>query len=119
MRKLILASLLFASAVQAQTFTCNSFDVYQGTGNGNYKQVYDTTNHDADIRLTITTSTDKIVVSVDNSDIKEGVFWKDYNEYRNDDGKIIQNGNNFTVLTAVPVEDTNVFVPIKIEYHCK
>lgn len=116
MRKLLLASLLFASTVQAQTFTCNSFDVYQGTGNGNYQQV---PNQDKDIRLTIKTSTDKIIVSVDNTDIEEGVFWKDYNEYRNDDGKIIQNGTNFTVLTAVPVEDTNVFVPIKIEYHCK
>ena len=119
MRKLIIASLLFASTVNAQTFTCNSFNVYQGTGNGTYNKVYDTTEKDQAIRLTIKTSTDKIVVSVDNTDIPPGVFMKDYDEYRNDDGKIIQDGNDFTVLSSVQVQDTNVFVPIKIEYHCK
>lgn len=119
MRKLLLVSILFASTVSAETFTCNSFDVYQGAGNGKYIKVYDTLTRDADIKLTIQKSPDKITVTVDNTELEPGVFWKDYGEYRNDDGKIVQDGSNFTVLTSVPVEDTNVFVPIKIEYHCK
>ncbi len=119
MRKLLLVSMLFASTVSAETFTCNSFDVYQGAGNGKYIKVYDTLTRDADIKLTIQKSPDKIVVSVDNTDIQPGVFMKDYNEYRNDDGKIIQNGTDFTVLTSAPVPDAKIYVPIKIEYHCK
>lgn len=117
MRKLLLVGLLFASTVNAQSFTCNSFEVYQGKGNGKYELVHDTTG--TELHLTIQTSPDKITVTVDNTELEPGIFWKDYGEYRNDDGKIIQNGSNFTVLTSVPVEDTNVFVPIKIEYHCK
>lgn len=118
MRKLLLASLLFASTVQAQTYNCTDFVVYQGTGKGTYKKI-DTPNKQTEMRVTIKTTEPVIEVSVDDTEIPVTQFWKDYNIYRNDNGTIKQNGDHFIVQTSVPDPDNKIFIPIQIVYICK
>ncbi|AQW88553.1 hypothetical protein FDH34_gp028 [Serratia phage BF] len=116
MRKLLLATLLFAGAVNAQTYVCNTYTVYQGVGNGQYNKIDNSTPSFSTI---IETSRDVIKVYVKGEESTYTEFWKDYNDYRNDTGLIKQSGNEFEIKTAIEDPTGTAYIPVKIEYHCK
>ena len=115
MRKLLLLSLLVASYANAgaQVYTCPSYTLYQGTGNGNYQKV---DNNAAEHIIQITVTEPVIEVQVKETEMEVVQFWKDYNVYRHDNGTIEQAGSMFTMKTAVPQH--GVYIPVKIVYHC-
>lgn len=116
MRKLLLLGLLVASFANASTeiHTCNSYTLYQGTDNGNYKSVQDNSSTSHIVQITVTEPV--IEVLVKDTDMQPVQFWKDYNVYRNDTGTIEHAGTMFTMKTAI--QKGNSFIPVKIVYHC-
>lgn len=115
MRKLLLLGLLVASYANAgtQVYTCPSYTLYQGTGDGNYQKV-DNAAPEHIIQITVTEPV--IEVQVKETDMDVVQFWKDYSIYRNDTGTIEQAGSMFTMKTSVPQH--GVYIPVKIVYHC-
>ena len=69
MRKLLLLGLLVASYANAgaQVFTCPSYTLYQGTGNGNYEKV---DNAAAEHIIKITVTEPVIEVKVKDTDME-------------------------------------------------
>jgi hypothetical protein len=116
MRKFLLLGLLVASFANASTsiHTCSSYTLYQGTGNGDYQKVNDSSDQAHIIQITVTEPV--IEVQVNDTDLPVTQFWKDYNVYRNDTGTIEQAGTMFTMKTAIP--KGGVYIPVKIVYHC-
>lgn len=113
MRKYILISLILAStAANAQTFTCSTYDISQGNGKGGWTK---SESGNSSVPITINKKEDSIMIVSGENSI---VFMKDYNDYRTDDGLIKQNNNNFILQTSIQI-DTNVYIPVKITYHCK
>lgn len=116
MRKLLLLGMLVSGLANAGTVvhTCNSYTLYQGTGNGNYQKVDDNTQSSHIIQITVTDPV--IEVLVKDTEMPVVQFWKDYNVYRNDTGTLEQGGTTFTMKTAVP--KGGIYIPVKIVYHC-
>jgi hypothetical protein len=112
MKRILLVGLLFASTVNAQMLTCSHSTLSFRNNDGSYTEKAGTKLTDISIEV----QEQAITMYAGGLDRLE--FWKDYNEYRNDTGKIVRNGSTFSMYTTIPT-DTNPMQPIKVDYICK
>ncbi|AFC21481.1 hypothetical protein GAP32_033 [Cronobacter phage vB_CsaM_GAP32] len=114
MKRIMLVGLMFAcvSTVQAEMLTCTSSTLSFRNNDGSYSEKAGTKLTDISIEV----QEQSITMYAGGLDRLE--FWKDYNEYRNDSGKIVRNGSTFSMYTTIPT-DTNNMQPIKVDYICK
>lgn len=111
-----LSTLLFVSTVNAQTYTCNTYTLFQGDSNGQY---YKIDNSVPSFSTIIETSNDVIKVYVQNNKSTYTEFWKDLYEYRNYNGTITQRNSEFEIKTIIEDPSSSELLPVKIKYHCK
>lgn len=112
MKRILLVGLLFASTVNAQMLTCSNSTLSFRNNDGSYSEKVATK------LLNITVEVQEQAITFYAGGIDKLEFWKDYNEYRNDTGKVVRSGDTFSLYTTIPT-DTNSMQPIKVDYVCK
>lgn len=111
MKRILLVGLMFASTVNAQVLTCTHSTLSFRNDNGSYTEKASTLTHDISVEVQEQT------ITLLAGGIERLEFWKDYNEYRNNTGKIERSGHVFSMYTTIPT-DTNKMQPVKVDYTC-
>lgn len=112
MKKILLLCALLTSTVNAEMLTCTNSTLSLRNDDGSYTESASTKIND------ITIDVEEQAITFYAGGIHELEFWKDYNEYRNNTGKVVRKGNVFSMFTTIN-DSTGKLVPVKVDYTCK